>query len=986
MHNLLKEKENLKELVNLFDKDFDEYKKKSSKFNEQMTRQQYIDEFLRLLGWDISNPSRLSFNEREVVAEEYSHGNKKDRPDYTIRMNGISKFFVEAKKVSVDIFNDPAPAIQCRRYGWNSGHDISILTNFEYFIIYLTHEAPKEVDSASVYRYKVFHYKDYVDSFEEIYSLISRESVVNGDFKKWTEIERPEDYSRTSLDSVFLNQLNTWRVSIANDILTKDPDVDLIYLNEQIQLFLNQVIFLRFAEDNRFEGSESLKDEILKHDSYINYFKDLDNKYNSDLFKDSTIINEISDNLLKEIVEDLYFPKTSYDFSVIDLAILSKIYENFLQQEIIIENGKAKLEKTKSAKLKAVVSTPDEIVVAMVHNVLDKYIRGKKPEEIAELKICDLAVGSGIFLIEAYNYIENYLVDYYSKVKNQYPSKELVPFSVKRHIIENVLWGFDINSQAVKLTRFSLLLRLLSNEKAESVENISPILPNLKNTIINANSLVSDEDIDLTTTPLDSLYEIVPLDIENIKNQKFDIILGNPPYLKKEDILNSTPEIETNLYNDIYLSAYKQYDKYFLFIEKAVNLLDKSGTAILLVPNKMFIVGAGKKLRKLLYDESIVYKIYDFGVSQLFNGVINYVCILHLSNNDGEFEYTSVSNADEVFNKKTGIKYSNEDLNNNHWFLTSDIELKNKFTLAMNEFPCIEEEIIPANGIQTSKNTVYEIDKSKITKSDDKTITFTYEKQEFSIEKAILKDLYKPTINKGVKKSYENIVANKYVIFPYTNGKIIEENVLMSDYPLAYEYLLYNKDKLLPSVFGGKRDVKGCAPKDIKWYQYGRTQGLNVGLKDKLIVGVLSKNPIFNIDREGMLYASGGTAGYIGLFLKDNSKYTLEFMQAWLSHYFTDQIFKTIGSDFEGGYYTHGTNTYKSIPLLPIDFDDKIELYKFDKINELVKKINELNVKISKEKNKNKLNILKRTKDQSIKKIDEFLDDLLEMKLEKSSE
>ena len=63
-----------------------------------MTRQQYIDVLLKLLGWDISNPKGLSYNEREITVEEFLMGNKQDRPDYTIRMNGVSLFHIEAKK------------------------------------------------------------------------------------------------------------------------------------------------------------------------------------------------------------------------------------------------------------------------------------------------------------------------------------------------------------------------------------------------------------------------------------------------------------------------------------------------------------------------------------------------------------------------------------------------------------------------------------------------------------------------------------------------------------------------------------------------------------------------------------------------------------------------------------------------------------------------------------------------------------------------
>ena len=67
-------------------------------------------------------------------------------------------------------------------------------------------------------------------------------------------------------------------------------------------------MFLRFAEDNRFENHYSLKNEILSHRSYKDYFKTLDKKYNSELFRNSSIITDLSENVLSSIVENLYFP------------------------------------------------------------------------------------------------------------------------------------------------------------------------------------------------------------------------------------------------------------------------------------------------------------------------------------------------------------------------------------------------------------------------------------------------------------------------------------------------------------------------------------------------------------------------------------------------------------------------------------------------------------------------------------------------------
>ena len=212
------EKEELRLIVEAFKKDYTIYKSLSANYNEQMTRQQYLDRFLRLLGWDISNPGNLSFNNREIVAEEYS--NRYDRPDYTIRMNGSSLFYVEAKKVSISIEKEVESALQIRRYGWNSGHKIAVLTNFEYLAIYTTYHQPKETDITSKFRYKLYHYSEFVEKFDEIYRLLSRESVISGEFDKWTNRITPKDATKLSLDKVFLEQLNKWRLMVANDLIS----------------------------------------------------------------------------------------------------------------------------------------------------------------------------------------------------------------------------------------------------------------------------------------------------------------------------------------------------------------------------------------------------------------------------------------------------------------------------------------------------------------------------------------------------------------------------------------------------------------------------------------------------------------------------------------------------------------------------------------------------------------------------------------------
>lgn len=966
----------LKKLVERFDADFETYKK-DQRYNEAMTRQQYIDILLKLLGWDITNPMGFSFNDREVVAEEYSKENKKDRPDYTIRMNGVSRFYIEAKKVSVDIFNETDPAIQARRYGWNSNHKISVLTNFEYLVIYLTYDMPKKTDTSSTYRFKYYHYTEYIEKFDEIYELLSRESVVKGKFDQWTSDIVPLDSTKTSLDTIFLNQLNSWRKVIGQELYYLDGDFsNMALMNEQVQEFLNQIIFLRFAEDNHYESTEMLKNEILKQQDYIKYFKKLDKKYNSGLFTDANIISKISSNLLTEIVENLYFPNVSYDFSVIDLSILSKVYECFLQDELVVEAGEIRLKKTKSASIKAVISTPDNVVVSMVKRVLSGKLDGKNPDEILKLRIADLAVGSGIFLIEAYNYIEAYLAQWYANEKNMLPNPLLVPFDVKKRIIQEVLVGFDINSQAVQLTKFSLMLRILSYEGKERVEKVKPILPTLENNIRCGNSLVNMSDFDLPNLSSEELFEINPM-LDGLLGEKYDVIIGNPPYLSKEDIKQSTNSKEIAVYEEIYRSTIKQYDKYLLFMEKSLNVVKDDGDIILLVPNKFINIEAGKGIRDILKSKMFLKKIFDFKYTQIFPTATNYVSVVHLSRSE-DFEYVEISGSDEVYQDKKGVQYSLDDLTGSHWFLTDDIQLKTQYEFAKINFPSIETVITPKNGVQTSRNTVYIIPKEK-TKSYEDSIWYNKNGKQYKLEKQLLKDFYKPNGNKA-GRSYSTLESDSYIIFPYSGGKIISESKMKSEYCGVYEYFLDHKTELLPKVMGGSRDVRGAST-EITWYQFGRSQFLKEVTEPKIIVGVMSNQPNFNIDTKSFIYASGGTAGYIGLFLKENSQYSLEYIQAWLSHRFTDSIFQTIGSSFEGEFYSHGTALYKDIPLLPINFNSETEIEKYNYINTLVHDISNLNEEINQQSASRLKEILKSKKEILIDQINSTFDELLEIKM-----
>jgi hypothetical protein len=209
--------EQIKALTDRFAANLHYYKDARQAYNEHSCRVEYIDPFLQILGWDVANSKGLPPQYREVIAENYS--TKTDRPDYSLTLRGVTKLFVEAKKPSVDITSLSAPALQARKYGWNANHKVVVLTNFEYLVIYDATIVPNECDGSFVALYRKYHCSEYCEKFEEIYGLISRDSVYSGTFGSHFEGNFVQESAyKQQVDAHFLAEINRWRVALSNDL------------------------------------------------------------------------------------------------------------------------------------------------------------------------------------------------------------------------------------------------------------------------------------------------------------------------------------------------------------------------------------------------------------------------------------------------------------------------------------------------------------------------------------------------------------------------------------------------------------------------------------------------------------------------------------------------------------------------------------------------------------------------------------------------
>lgn len=960
-------KDKLSFLVQTYTDNISQYTDKE--YNETLTRRDFIDKFFTLLGWDVSNEKGLNQYKREVIHEatvvvEEDGEKRKKKPDYLFKLGSQKLFYLEAKAPHVNINASDSPAFQLRRYGWTGNLPISILTNFNDLSIYDCTIQPEEITSDTEdyflkARVKHYTYDEYVEKFDEIYSIISREAVICGSFKKFTD-QLENVAQKEPFNKYFLKQIMKWRLNLGQDILNNNNITDNNLLNIYVQKLLNRILFLRICEDRGYEDYKTLK-SVKTYEELRSLFIVADNKYDSGLFE---LIDDenlsISDQLIIDIFCDLYYPNSPYEFSVVEPELIGQIYEIFLSQSLIIKDGKIDvINKPEIIDELGAVTTPKNITDFIVKHTLDNIYANIDVEEADKKKIADICCGAGNFLLSAYEYILDYYTSYYIEHNNNDDKLIYEPvtdtyrlsYPDKVKILTQNIYGVDIDPLAVEVAKFSLMIKLLedtSSEETESYAKINkiPILPNLNSNIKNGNSLIDFSYIELDSsnaTDISKTLQINPFDWnESFNGIKFDAIIGNPPYIRVQKLAKYSP-----LEYDYYQSKLSPYttikngapDKYALFVERSISLISNDGYVGYIIPNKFIVDKTGKALRELLAKDNSVKELIHFRDRQIFKKVSTYVCIIVLSKKHQDaIERGLISNWEDFFyNGNVSYKTFNySQFSNESWGIlgsTKDIKIYTD-TDKISKLSDVADFIL---GVQTSNNDVYIISPKA---EDDDYVYFQKGDKEYKVEKCILRTgLYQSQLS-----SYETVSHNSYFIFPYQNIdnqiKVIPEKVMKKDFPCVYQYLSDYKSELAKRKINKKNPV---------WYEYGRAQSLGkFESGERIIWNVMhssSSEPGYTYDNIPLIYTGGGHAGpYWGLQLKKDIPESIYYILALLNNdELETRLEELYKIDFRGGYYSRNDETMKDLPIYRIDFTNTEEKNIHDKIVSDVTEIIRLN-------------------------------------------
>lgn len=951
--------------VRRFERNLEHYKSKS--FDETSTREQFINPLFEALGWDVLDedgrgPHRDVVFHRRLVAPSSAAGLAEwdddlsaaelssqepsvTVPDYEFRINGRTRFFVEAKKPSVEI-RRKGPSFQVKSYAWSQRLPFAVLTDFEEFRLFNCTTRPEfDLPDAGLVSGYDLSFREYADNWDRLWETLSREAVEGGSLDSLQLPTTPR--GAIPVDDSFLADLERWRSKLAQDIATRNVGLTAWQVAEATQRILDRLVFLRVCEDRTLEPDVVLRKYARITDAYHALrpqFRRLDSVYNGALFREHfSETLEISDGVFQHIIASLYFP-APYRFDAISVDLLGAIYERFLGREITLREGVVQLdEKPEVRHAGGVYYTPRWIVDRIIEQTVGRLIKNRPkqatPRALANLRIVDPACGSGSFLIGAFEYLIEWHERYYSENPNEAVEKhyEVSPgvrrltTDAKAEIAATCLFGVDIDPQAVEVAQMSLYLKILEEETSSSIARQTrlfhrALLPNLSRNIRSGNSLLSTHQVEQTLLYEESLRRrINPFDWEDAtwgfgevftQHGGFDAVIGNPPYTRVQVMRKHRPE-ESSAYTRHYEAAKTgSWDIASLFVEKGLSLLrpatknNRGGYLGFIISRQFVETDAGRYVRELLCVDRHVSEITDFGTGLVFPGVNAYTVLLVA---------TAGANASYTLTRVTPPPTSAAlaDAERPGSLLTGRLQAKSltedAWSLSLPQESALLERLADRNatlkevcgdvifqGVITGLDSVFRavdvgpdpniqgcrLVQPQIHSADDPPV---------SIEKYLLQPVL---AGRSDFRRFAVSPSREWIIMPYERAEkdrysLISSRRLKNDFPHGWEWLTRYRQEL---------EARAGNWNDENWYSFSRRQNLERFGEPKILVPYMVEDLCAHYDNGGHYFVNVSTGGY-GLGLDPSGEVLPEYLAALLNSELLSWVLRRFSRVFQGGWY-----------------------------------------------------------------------------------
>jgi len=602
------------------------------------------------------------------------------------------------------------------------------------------------------------------------------------------------------------------------------------------------------------------------------------------------------------------------------------------------------------------------------------------PKDASRLKILDPACGSGSFLLGAYQYLLDWHRDWYvSDDPKKWCLAKNPPLyqaqggdyhlttSEKKRILLNNIYGVDIDSQAVEVTKLSLFLKVLEGENNQTLANQLKMfheraLPDLGDNIKCGNSLVGP-DFYQQQTMLDDeeryrvnvfdwkkefpqVFSPSPREGEGRGEGGFDAVIGNPPYVRQE-LLGEL--------KDYFQQHYETYhgvaDLYVYFVEKGVSLLKQGGHFGIIVANKWMKVNYGEPLRQWMKTQNLV-EIVDFGDLPVFKGATTYTCILHLSRNHQQDVFNAVHVKTLDFTSLTDYVgehssvVSRSALDDLGWSLADDKTQKLLTKLKTTGRPLVE--YVDGKiyyGVKTGFNEAFVVDRKT--------------RKELISEDKKSAEVIKPFLAGRDIRRYQTPGSDKFVIFT-------RRGVDIKKYPAIEKYLRTFKDRLMPKPKDWKgKEWTGRKPGPYQWYEIQDTVDYYAEFEKPKILwpGISSEVTAFALDENGY-YGNDNNQLII-----TGDKYLLGVLNSKLSKYILTHICDKV----QGGFYRLKITYIEQLPIRPLNVAAPADKGLHEKMVSLVDQMLSLNKQLPEAKTDHEKTALQRQIDATDQQIDKLV-------------